>query len=98
MKTTTALLLLIALSTPIFGKKETVMTAAQCDEIHVKLDTEQYKYHDTLSLMMNELRESSTPDTLINSKKVKKYLDQLGKNKKEMNNITKSSKYSNCFL
>ena len=97
MKTTTALLLLIILSTPTLAKKE-VITAAQCDEVHVKLDSEQYKYHDTLSLMMNELRESSTPDTLINSKKVNKYLEQLSLNKKEMKKITKSSIYTNCFL
>lgn len=95
--TTTALILLLVLSPAAIAKKE-VISASQCEEIHEKLDSEQYKYHDTLSLMMNELRESSTPDSLINEKKVKKYLEQLGQNKKKMKNITKSSEYSNCFL
>ena len=79
-------------------KQQQQKEQVDCNSIHEKLEDEQFKFHDTLSQMMNDLRESSTPDSIIDQGKIKKYLNRLNENKKEMSRITKSSKYGSCFL
>jgi len=81
-----------------FAKKEDVKaTSETCESLNEKLELEQYNFHDTLSLMMTDLREASTPDGRLDQKKIAKYLEKLETRKKAMKKVTSHKLYTKCF-
>lgn len=81
-----------------FAKTTQVVEAETCESLHERLDHEQYKFHDTLSQMMTDLREASTPDIKLDQKKINGYMKILESRKNAMKTITKKKLYSTCFL